>query len=93
MVAAGPSKPLVPICEKLHITEGIFIVTTVKTTDLTMAFSFYFSFIWKRESFEVQAYLHLFLTPVVKTVYIHAFCVNFLLQTSCFNLSHVLNME
>jgi hypothetical protein len=51
MVATGPSKPLVPMCEKLlNITEDYFIVTTVRTTDLTMAFSFYFSFIWKRKS-------------------------------------------
>jgi hypothetical protein len=54
MVAADPSKPLVPICAKLHnITEDIFIVTTVRSTSLTMAFPFYFSFIWKGESFEV----------------------------------------
>lgn len=88
MVAAVPSKLLVPVCEKLHsITEDIFIVTTVRTADLTMAFSFYFSFIWKGESFEVQACLNLFLTPVMKTVYRLAFCVNFLLPTSYFNLS------
>jgi len=50
MVAAGPTKPLVPMCEKLHnFTEDIFIVTTVRTTDLTMAFALYFSVIWKGE--------------------------------------------
>jgi len=80
MVAAGRSKQLVPTCEKLHnITEDIFIVTTVRTTGLTVTFSFYFSFIWKRESFEVQAYLHLFLTPVMKTVSIFCFQLHILI--------------
>lgn len=75
MVAAGSSKPLLPMCEELHnITKDIFIVTTVRTTDLTMAFSFYFSVIWKGESFEVQAYLHLFRTQVMKTVYTCILC-------------------
>jgi len=83
MVAADPSKPLVPICAKLHnITEDILIVTTVRSTDLTMGFSFHFPFIWKGESFEMQPYLHLFLTPVMKTMYIRAFFVNFLLPAS-----------
>lgn len=58
MVAAGPSKLLVPpIYDALHsITEDIFIVTTVRTSELTMAFSCYFSFIWEVESSEVQAF-------------------------------------
>jgi hypothetical protein len=69
MAAAGPSEPSVPTCEKVHsITEDIFIVNTVRTADKTMEFCFYFSFTWKGESLEVQAYLNLFLTAVVKTV-------------------------
>lgn len=88
MVAAVHSKLLLPVCKNLHsITDDIFIVITVRTTDLIMAFSFYFSFIWKGENFEVQTYLNLFLTPVMKTVYRLAFCVNVLLPASYFNLS------
>jgi hypothetical protein len=46
MVAAGPSKPLVPVCERIHSsTQDIFIVTTVRTSDITMAFSFNFFYL------------------------------------------------
>jgi hypothetical protein len=42
MVEAGPSKSLVPTCEKLHnITEDIFIVTIVGTTDFFALLFFY----------------------------------------------------